>query len=319
MTHPLEEIVEAVAVGIVIVDKDLRVHRWNRWMEHHSGLDRDAACGETLDQLFPTMKAKRLRRKVKTVLHLGNFEFLDARVHRYLLPMRKEDQLTSHFSQMQQSCTLAPVAGPDGSIDRVCISIIDDTHVALAHKALEAANAKLEHISRTDVLTGVANRRAAVETLRNEVRRASRYGSTVSVCIIDVDHFKAVNDTYGHLGGDEVLRVLGRTLGQAVRDCDTVGRYGGEEMVIVMPETPLAGAAGVAERLRRTVEMLDIPFKDTRIQITFSAGVAEFCEGEDENALLDRADAALYRAKASGRNRVKSGDLITGLIHRRAM
>jgi diguanylate cyclase (GGDEF)-like protein len=149
---------------------------------------------------------------------------------------------------------------------------------------------------RTDPLTGVNNRRGLDDALNSHLAIMSRYSSVFSLAMFDIDHFKQVNDREGHLHGDRVLQELARLFDECVRETDIVGRYGGEEFVVIMPHTDLAGACGFAERLRREVA--------TRLGITISGGLAAAQEGDAADAIIARADAALYCAKSAGRNRV---------------
>lgn len=158
----------------------------------------------------------------------------------------------------------------------------------------------------TDSLTGIFNRRHFAEVAARELERASRYGHPVSLAILDIDLFKNINDNYGHLAGDQVLIEIARVCQERTRRIDLVGRYGGEEILILMPETKLDQAQQAMERLRREIEALTIETMRGDIQITVSIGVAWRCaeSGLDWDAFLDRADQALYRAKKNGRNQV---------------
>src|SRR5262245_15891945 len=149
---------------------------------------------------------------------------------------------------------------------------------------------------RTDPLTGVSNRRALDETLESMFAMMHRYEHPFSVVIFDIDYFKQINDEQGHLYGDRMLKTVARLLDDNVSDTDLVTRYGGEEFVIVMPQTTLEGAAVFSDRLRRRVEQ--------QLPLTVSGGVAGASEGDNPQTLLARADAALYGAKAAGRNRL---------------
>ena len=172
-----------------------------------------------------------------------------------------------------------------------------------------ADNARLEALAHTDPLTQVLNRRALTIRLASELDRARRYDSVLSLLMIDLDHFKRINDTHGHLVGDDVLRDVAGMLQAAVRSVDLVARYGGEEFVVVLPETAEGGAIAFAERLRERVEAHEFRSGERlRLRMTLSVGVATFPSprvdsGED---LFARADAALYRAKVDGRNQVRT-------------
>ena len=168
--------------------------------------------------------------------------------------------------------------------------------------------AQLERLARTDVLTSLSNRRDFYERAQQEVARAKRSGKAFSLMLLDVDFFKKINDQYGHAGGDEVLRRLSRVLSDLLREVDTPARLGGEEFVVLMPETPLEGARLVAERVRAGMEATVVELGDGRlIRFTVSIGLAQWADGEDDiDVPLHRADEALYRAKAGGRNQVCS-------------
>lgn len=160
-------------------------------------------------------------------------------------------------------------------------------------------------MAREDGLTRLANRRHLMDVLKHEVMRSSRYGSALSALILDLDKFKRFNDSYGHLKGDDLLRGFSALIKQNIRATDLAGRYGGEEFTVVLPNTPLAGASIVAERIRQATERFTIALDDgARAGTTVSIGAAEFVSGQSEEQLLASADAALYRAKEGGRNRV---------------
>lgn len=174
------------------------------------------------------------------------------------------------------------------------------------HARLSSAKRELEHISTTDSLTGLLNKRGLQTRLRDEFLRVQRYGRVLSAAILDLDHFKSVNDTWGHLAGDEVLRQFADLLGENVRETDVVARYGGEEFVVLLPETSVEGALVSLERMRESMAGSRFGAPYVSLPLTFSAGVACF-PSEDVRApdeLLHRADAALYEAKRTGRNRV---------------
>jgi two-component system cell cycle response regulator len=171
----------------------------------------------------------------------------------------------------------------------------------------QADNLRLEALARTDPLTQLLNRRALLSQLATEVERTRRYNAPLSILMIDVDEFKDVNDTHGHLAGDQVLVEVALLLARTARSVDSVARYGGDEFVIAVPETGEAGAIAFAERLRDKIQ--GHPFdigKGEPLKLTVSIGVADFPEAKVETAedLLDCADQALYRAKAGGRNLV---------------
>jgi diguanylate cyclase (GGDEF)-like protein len=182
-------------------------------------------------------------------------------------------------------------------------------------RSLKTAVDEIHLMSITDSLTGIYNRGYINERLPQEIRRAHRYGRDLSLVLCDIDHFKRVNDTYGHLVGDAVLKSFARCLAGSIRqEVDWTGRYGGEEFLVVLPETHLDGALVLAERIRKTFESTPIETSGKTIGITSSFGVACFSPGTCKEAippeaLLQEADHLLYRAKSEGRNRIEAGRL----------
>jgi|SRR5437868_3688822 len=171
-------------------------------------------------------------------------------------------------------------------------------------------NRTLSEISARDSLTGLYNRWYVMEKIDSEMNRALRHGSPMSVLMLDLDHFKKVNDSFGHSVGDEVLKVVGQVLRESCRVYDVAGRYGGEEFCVVLPETRVGNTKAVAERIRSRLASTELPVGSSSITVTASIGVAGMDSVSDEGvvsaaALLDRADRALYSAKHHGRNRVE--------------
>ena len=165
----------------------------------------------------------------------------------------------------------------------------------------------LRRSSRFDALTGLLNRRAVQQALEDEVQRSRRLGEPFSLLMIDADRFKAINDSQGHAAGDRALQHLGTLLNAQMRDIDRVGRWGGEEFVVLLPGATLPQALEVAERLRERVQALPPRWQDEVLPLTLSIGLAQWGGAGDElAALLERADSALYRAKEAGRNRVET-------------
>jgi len=179
------------------------------------------------------------------------------------------------------------------------------------HVATVLENAKLFESATFDGLTGILRREALLDRLLQEVRRALRYRRPLTVGMADLDHFKAVNDTHGHLAGDATLKRVAANLASTLRGADFVGRYGGEEFLLVFPETEPASALEVAQRIRRLVESQAVPSPSGQaVTVTISIGLAELdFAREDENQavteLIRQADLALYQAKGTGRNQVR--------------
>jgi diguanylate cyclase (GGDEF)-like protein/PAS domain S-box-containing protein len=164
---------------------------------------------------------------------------------------------------------------------------------------------RLRDLATKDSLTEVLNRRRFFEIADEELARVDRYGGEVAVALLDLDHFKSVNDRFGHAAGDEALRRVASTVVATTRRQDHVARYGGEEFVVLLPETSLKGAAAIAERIRSGVAKIDLRHDAEQVPLGVSVGVALRGPGEALLAVLGRADNALYRAKDRGRNRVE--------------
>ena len=178
---------------------------------------------------------------------------------------------------------------------------------------LTVRNRTLSEVSSRDTLTGLYNRWYVIEKIDSELNRALRHGSPMSLLMLDIDHFKRINDTWGHPAGDEVLKSVGKMLKESCRVYDVPGRYGGEEFCIVLPETKPGNTTVVAERIRRRLEETQLPMGDGSLAVTASIGIAGMENHGDEEmlspaALIDRADRALYSAKTRGRNRIEMWD-----------
>jgi diguanylate cyclase (GGDEF)-like protein len=184
---------------------------------------------------------------------------------------------------------------------------------------LAQRNKKLATEAEADALTGLYNKAAITRQVRREYERIHRFGGRTSLLMLDLDHFKKINDTHSHLAGDAVLRELGKLLKKVCREIDTVGRFGGEEFVIIAPNRKKYHAVLFGERLRKAVEDHVFPFKNLKIRLTVSLGIASLFEGRNYKAALERADRALYHAKAMGRNRIglwRDGKLSIAAEHR---
>jgi diguanylate cyclase (GGDEF)-like protein len=300
----LEPLIDVLSQGLVVLDRGLRVVLWNRWMEMHSRLGRDEVLGKVLTDVFPELAPKGFAWKVQNVFALGNYAFFSQRLHRFLFPLSTAQYLQGRYENMQQNAVVSPLRGEDGQVEFVCVSILDCTDTVSYQERLEETTRRLEQMAQTDHLTQVANRRHLFDRLTQEISRTCRQNQPLSVAIIDVDHFKSVNDRHGHLCGDQVLVQLAGLLKDNVRPYDLVGRYGGEEFCLVLPETGLDDAVKLVERLRKLVGQYDFRHHDECLTITFSAGVSSTeCQPRaDADWLLSQADEALYKAKSAGRN-----------------
>ncbi|MEK6611147.1 MAG: diguanylate cyclase [Gemmatimonadota bacterium] len=210
----------------------------------------------------------------------------------YLRSMLGEPALTGENAEFADSVIAAAVAALEKAHDFA--NVVEDRE-------------RLEQLAATDALTGCLNRRALIDALERELDRARRYSLVLTILMVDLDHFKRINDTMGHLVGDTVLRQLGELLRREVRSVDAVARYGGEEFVIVVPETAVRGAMIFAERMRQRIQQHPFGEGSPPLRVTVSIGVASFPDQKatSPESFLAVADSALYRAKADGRNLVR--------------
>ncbi|MEH6508373.1 diguanylate cyclase [Halopseudomonas aestusnigri] len=303
--HWLLDIVQSIDVGVVVLDRDYNVEVWNSFMENHSGVSAEQASRHSLFELFPEIDQSWFTHKVETAVMLGTRAFTIWEQRPNLVHFKSYQPITGLADEMYQNVTILPLRSATGKTDHVCLIIYDVTGVAVNKRQLESANTKLQELALRDGLTGLLNRRYWESCLEREFARHQRYDSPVSLVIFDIDHFKRVNDTYGHQTGDEVIRSVAEITSRLARETDFAGRYGGEEFVVLLPGTHLDGAAQFAERLRQAVEQQVLDYQGSPLSYTISLGVATISDDmANYQILLERADKALYASKEQGRNRV---------------
>lgn len=177
---------------------------------------------------------------------------------------------------------------------------------------LEKALRIIQELAIRDELTGIYNRRHLLKLIEDEKQHADRYGPSFCLCLLDVDHFKRINDTYGHAAGDNVLQTLAKTLQDEIRVTDCFGRYGGEEFLLLLPNTGVEDAGALIDRIRKKIEWMSLPLAE-KVNMTVSAGITDYRPQENISQTIDRADKALYQAKATGRNQVIRTEAIEGV------
>ena len=299
----LNFIVDRANVGIFVINRDREIVLWNQFMEIHSERKADTVVGNNLFEAFPELPQKWLDRKIESVFILKNFSFTSWEQRPYLFKFAHNRPVTGGVDCMRQDCTLMPIKDDAGQVEFICFTVLDVTDTSIYQSKLEETTEKLREMSNQDGLTKLFNRRYIEETISNEYERARRYGNQFSVILTDIDFFKKVNDNHGHLAGDEVLRVVSKRLSSVLRDTDVLGRYGGEEFIIALPETDMEGAVVVAERLRKVIESEPIEAEGETLSIAISLGVTEMYETTLAYAqLIAEADLALYKSKENGRN-----------------
>lgn len=293
----LEQIFGTINLGLVVLDAQLTVQRWNRWMELHSAIPTSAIIGRPITDFYPSLTSTSFSRVIKSVFAFGNYAYFSQKLHKFLFPMKNPHTSIAQLANMQQHCTIGPIRNDQQQIEAIFITVQDVTeYVSYEHKLIRMA--------KTDALTGAYNRRYLDRRLAEEIDRSRRHGNPLSLMILDIDHFKDVNDSRGHVCGDYALRKLVELLSETIRSTDILGRYGGEEFCCILPETALQQTVVLAERCCKLVAASNFACSEAPFKLTISIGVTELTDGDNLDLLVKRADEALYLAKHRGRNRV---------------
>ncbi|WP_206019659.1 sensor domain-containing diguanylate cyclase [Pseudomaricurvus alkylphenolicus] len=304
--HWLMNMLTNMDVGIVVFDRQGQVIVWNHFMENHSGISSTEIKEQgSLFDVYPIFKERWLQNKIDSALLLDCEMFVSWEQVPHLFDFAAYRPVTGSATKMYQNITVNALKDASGEASYISMMVYDVSDVAVNKQALEKINRELELSSRTDKLTGLFNRGYWQEKLSEAVQLHARYETAHSLILFDIDHFKRVNDSYGHQAGDEVIRQVADSAAQSARVMDVVGRYGGEEFGIILPETDAEGARVLGERLRQEVETLQIPFEREQLTVTISLGIASLNSSMlDEDKWLQAADEALYQAKEQGRNQV---------------
>lgn len=290
--------------GIIIIDLDLIVHGWNKWLEIFTKTSAATIEKRNLCEFYPYINKKKLQRRIKTVLITNNSTFYTTKQNAFLIDIPYHRITNSKFSSMQQEVTIVPY---DPEKNQVCMFIYDKTALSDTNAKLSQLNLELQELSHKDSLTGLFNRRFFAEEAIRTISSALRKKTPLSIIMMDIDNFKTINDTYGHKNGDTVIITLAKKLKSMIRKTDVAARFGGEEFVLLLPETTVTNAYNVAENIRKEIESYVILSDGKSIQFTISFGVTLYDPVRDDTNIentLARADTGLYQAKNNGRNRV---------------
>lgn len=303
--HWLMDMFQTVDVGLVVVNCDYRIQVWNGFMENHSGLTPRQVRDRYLFDLFSEIDEDWLRRKCDPVILLKNRAFTIWEQRPYIFKFRNYRPITGSAEYMYQNCTIFPLSDPRGRVTHLCFIIYDVTDVAVSRIELESMNGRLTQLTKIDFLTQLFNRGHWEENLIQEFKRLQRYQHKSTLLMCDIDHFKRVNDTYGHAAGDVVIQAIAEAVRGNLRNTDIAGRYGGEEYAVLLVDTPIEQAAVLAERLRQSVEALQINYNAHQIKVTLSIGLAEYqTDMSGHRQWIEASDKGLYQSKANGRNQV---------------
>lgn len=303
--HWLMDMFQTVDVGLVVLNCDYRIQVWNGFMENHSGLTPRQVRDRYLFDLFSEIDEDWLRRKCDPVILLKNRAFTIWEQRPYIFKFRNYRPITGSAEYMYQNSTIFPLSDARGQVTHLCFIIYDVTDVAVSRIELESMNGRLKQLTKTDFLTQLFNRGHWEENLIQEFKRLQRYSHASTLLMCDIDHFKRINDTYGHAAGDVVIQAIADAVRQNLRSTDIAGRYGGEEYAVLLVDTALDDAAVLAERLRQSVEALAINYNEHNIKVTLSLGIAQYSSDmTGHRQWIEASDKALYRSKANGRNQV---------------
>ena len=289
----LDTLLNAIPVPVFYKDVEGRYLGFNKAYETFFGATRDQLIGKSVFDISPPELAK--------IYHAKDAELYESRgIQEY--ESRVKD---AHGSYHDVIFNKAVFQDSQGVVSGLIGAILDITERKLAEAEIQKLQEQLRELALHDPLTGLYNRRYLDETIKRELIRATRYDQPIGIVMCDIDHFKVVNDMYGHIAGDEVLREFAELLRTNVRSSDVVCRFGGEEFLLFFPDMPLDVACQHAEQFRTALAAKRITFEAAVIQVTASFGVAAFPEnGNTQDALIRAADVAMYEAKEAGRDRV---------------
>ena len=301
--HWVTQILDTMDSGLIVLDQDYKVCVWNSFMQSYSGILSQNILGECLFDHFEELPRTWLETKLKTSADLETRSFSSWENRPYLFKFNNFSPVSNSSNLMFQDIVITPLRSLSGDVSHIAIQINDVSETARNRINLRETNQHLSEISRKDGLTGLFNRAYWEQSLKEEFAQLKVIEESSSLVIFDIDHFKKVNDTYGHHTGDEVIRRTSSLLRKTARSSDICGRFGGEEFTVLLPHTNQEQANYFAERLRKRIEQEIVKVEEFLINYTISIGVCEYKSYfESHTQWLQSADAALYRAKESGRN-----------------
>ena len=304
-SHWLQDVTQSLDVGLIVLDLDFRVVLWNDFMENHYHHDSGNVFDKTIFELFDDLPENWFRQKVRGVFQFRGRAFSTWEQRPYLFRMSHYRPFTSPAQYMYQNIAILPLTDASGQYTHVGVLVYDVTDIALQKIQLQDARDELSVLAKTDNLTGLYNRGYWEHRFIQEFRRFGRTRQTPTLMMLDIDHFKRVNDTYGHAAGDEIIRMLANLLTQQLRTTDILGRLGGEEFGIILIDTTAEPSAVLANRIRKEIQGTTTRVDGNDIRITASFGIAELSdEYKDHKHWYTTTDRGLYASKAANRNTV---------------
>ena len=290
--------------GILILDENLNIIEWNYWLEIRTDIKKNHILNKNICKEFSYINAKKLKRKVKSVLITNNPSYYNVDPHQYLIQIKLNEIIEKVYEYMQQDITIVPY---DIEKKQVCLYIYDKTSLCKTNFELGKLNTQLQDLSNKDPMTQAYNRRYFSEVSQNLLSLSTRNKQNLSLIMIDIDLFKSINDTHGHSVGDEVIILLANMLKNSIRLSDVSARFGGEEFVVLFSDSNLEATYSLSEEIRKKIEKLEVIIDNIILKFTVSIGIAQYDKNRDIRGIEDtikRADEALYIAKENGRNQV---------------
>jgi len=287
--------------GMILINEKNEICIWNDFMSRHSQKEMTEVAGKVIFDVFPSLPKLWLTMKFKGVHQLQNISKVSWEQRPVLFEF-------FHGGTMLQNCTFIPVCDRETHRKYICIKIQDVSSYAkdkLELKELLLINKSLEEISNTDALTGIYNRRHICSALKEQIHKAAELKHTLAVVMFDLDHFKSVNDNYGHIVGDRVLQNVSEIVSSSMLENSSFGRYGGEEFIIFFTRYSIEDVREWTENIRLKISQGGVESREGMVNITASFGLAEYTPKiKDDLELIHNADVALYHSKKEGRDRV---------------
>ncbi|MCE3046424.1 sensor domain-containing diguanylate cyclase [Legionella sp. 16cNR16C] len=304
------EIFDAIPIGLILFGQDRRIHAWNQWMERKTNIDSEKAIGQTLESFYEDQISVRFNWALDQVLNYEHPQVLSNILNKFIIPIPLNEEAYLDLDMMQQNVEILPIHQEE---EQMALVVIQDVS-AKAHlnATLMSMASKFEKNSLIDLLTGCYNRRFLWKHLANELASAQREKYNVICCIYDIDHFKSINDRFGHHGGDEVLQSFANIVRSELRANDSFFRYGGEEFITLSTHVSIDDAALLPNRVRsRLADTLT--HGSVKNVVTCSGGISYWQPDNpaiSPEKLVKLADIQLYQAKESGRNCVVMNNAI---------
>ena len=301
--HLTMQIIDNIDAGVVMLDKAYRVQSWNTFMQAYSGISAEQIIGKNVFTVVPDLPEAWLKNKIQSTFKLGTRSFSCWEDRPHVFQFSNFSPITGGSPSMYQNLILTPLKSLNGEFTHICLMLTDVSDIAKSKNHLRESNAQLTHLSMTDRLTQLYNRGHWESCLSDAFEQCHKTQQPASLVMFDIDHFKQVNDTFGHVIGDAVIKNISSILRRTKRQSDIAGRYGGEEFAVILPQTSSELAQYFTERLRQRVadDAVTVDVRD--VTVTISLGICEWSPKlKNYEHWLECTDAALYQSKKSGRN-----------------